>query len=390
MRKKKRGNGRLEFYYITHIDNLPSILSKGLLSHKKVNELRINYKSIANEEVLEKRKEKGLEDYVNLYINPRNAMMYRVKDETPQNSLAILAISGEIIKYYEDLKISIGNAASDYSVILDRNEIENLDIYKFFNEVRKIKDWTSETQIDISEFFKDDRPNKFLSLKVFLQSEILIKGAIDRRFFKAVYVPNEETKEKVKAFMPKNIPVINAPEFFFEAVRRQQILDNIWIVQGDMFTSEFELLTISVNTVGVMGKGLASRFKYMYPMVYVVYERLCKEGKLKLGKPFIYDAPELGRKFLLFPTKGHWREKSKIEKIKEGLEWFLGNYKRYEVKSAAFPALGCGLGGLKWEEVGPLMVEVLSKTDIPIEIYLPEEKKIKEEYFRLEFYLRNK
>ena len=384
---KRRGNGKFEFYYITHIDNLESILKNGLLSHKRVIEQGINYTSIANNEVMQKRKDKGLEDYVNLYINPRNAMMYVVKNKVPKDSLVVIAINGNVIRQHNDIKVSIGNAASDYSLILDKDELIYLDIYKFFYEIRRIKDWTSETQIDISEFFKDKRPHKFLSLKVFLQSEVLIKGKIEKELFTTIYVPNENIKEKVKRIT--NLPVINAPEFFFEPVRRQQILDNIWIVQGDMFTSEHELLTISVNTVGVMGKGLASRFKYMYPSVYVVYQKLCKQGKLKLGQPFIYDAPELQRKFLLFPTKGHWREKSRIEKIEEGLKWFLDNYKSYDIKSAAFPALGCGLGGLKWEDVGPLMVKLLSQADIPIEIYLPEEKKTKDEYFSPEFYLKN-
>ncbi len=380
-RKGKKANGRLEFYYITHVDNLPSIFAKGLLSNKRVNETGLSYKKIANTEILKKRKEKGLEDYVNLYINPRNAMMYQIS--RLGWNLAILAIKGEVLKHYPDIKISIGNAASDYSILIDRSGISNIHLTKLLSEVRKIKDWTSETQIDISRFFKDNRPYRFLSLKVFLQSEVLIRGMVDRKFFSCIYVPKDELKSHLKELVNSyNIPVINAPELFFKPIRREKVLENIWIVQGDMFNSEYELLTISVNTVGVMGKGLASRFKYLYPEIYVVYENLCKQGILKLGKPFIYDAPELGRKFLLFPTKGHWREKSRLDKIEEGLKWFLDNYSKYEIKSAAFPALGCGLGGLNWVEVGPIMVKYLSMAKIPIEIYLPEEREPLESYFK--------
>ena len=394
--QKKTINGRLEFYYITHINNLPSIFEKGLLSHYRVQKLGIPHETIANEEIIEKRKAKGLEDYVNLYINPRNAMMYsKSKGANLQNNLAIIGISGEVLKEAEDLKISIGNAASDYSIILPKQQLRNIHLPKLFKKIRSIRTWVSdkytpfEEQIDVSEFFKTPQPSKFLSLKVFLQSEVLIRGKIPPKFFKVIYVPNHETKERIKNLVPNlEVPIVNSPDYFFSIVRREQILENIWIVQGDMFNSDFELLTISVNTVGVMGKGLASRFKYMYPAVYVIYQNLCKEKKLKVGQPFIVDTPELERKFLLFPTKKHWRENSKIEYISKGLDWFLNNYERYQIKSAAFPALGCGLGKLKWEQVGPLMVSKLSKAKIPIEIYLPEERKPLEKYFHKEFYFK--
>jgi len=174
--------------------------------------------------------------------------------------------------------------------------------------------------------------------------------------------------------------------------RKERVAENVWIIKGDIFTSEMQILTVTVNTVGVMGKGLAKRFKHVYPDAYVVYRRLCERGKLKLGRPVIYIPEEKehqGRRFLFFPTKGHWREKSRLPMIEKGLDWFVEHYGEYGVESAAFPAPGCGLGGLRWEEVGPLMVRKLSRTDIPVEIYLPEERKPREEYFTSEFYFRD-
>lgn len=383
---KKSKNGKFEFYYITHIDNLKSILEIGILSNEQVYKKKIEFKKISNENILKKRKEKGLSNYANLYINPRNAMMYQIYKGLNWH-LVVIGVNGNDILGKEDIKISIGNAASDYSKILDRHDFKN--IIKFISDVRNIRDWISEYEsIPISDYLKEEVYG-FLSPKKFIQSEILVKEKVNKKYIKCVYVPNETLKEKaleiIKA-LKINVDVILNPDMFFEPIRKVKITDNIHIIQGDMFTSSCDMLTVSVNTVGIMGKGLASRFKYMYPEVYVFYEYLCKKKILRLGKPYIFVSENFDRKFLLFPTKGHWREKSKLENIIKGLDWFIENYKKYDVKSVSFPALGCGLGGLLWEDVGPVMVSKLKDIKIPVEIYLPEEKNIKDNYFSKEFY----
>jgi O-acetyl-ADP-ribose deacetylase (regulator of RNase III) len=82
----------------------------------------------------------------------------------------------------------------------------------------------------------------------------------------------------------------------------------------------------------------------------------------------------------LFATKRNWRENSDIVGIEQGLQWIVDNYKAEGIKSLAVPALGCGLGGLNWKDVGPLMCRYLSILDIPAVIYLPREKEIPREY----------
>jgi hypothetical protein len=157
-----------------------------------------------------------------------------------------------------------------------------------------------------------------------------------------------------------------------------------------MFFSQMQTLTISVNTVGVMGKGLASRAKYQFPDVYVVYQDVCRQKELQMGQPYIYkresmiDAelaadpftltnPNANKWFLLFATKGHWRNRSDLAGIEQGLRWVEANYKLEGIKSLAVPALGCGLGQLEWRDVGPLMCKYLSRLDIDVCIYLPRE-----------------
>jgi O-acetyl-ADP-ribose deacetylase (regulator of RNase III) len=92
---------------------------------------------------------------------------------------------------------------------------------------------------------------------------------------------------------------------------------------------------------------------------------------------------------LIFPTKNQWRFPSDFEGIEEGLKYLLENYKDWGIESLALPALGCGLGRLSWEKVGPMMIKYLKEMDIPVEIYLPREARILENQKTKEFLLKS-
>jgi O-acetyl-ADP-ribose deacetylase (regulator of RNase III) len=148
-------------------------------------------------------------------------------------------------------------------------------------------------------------------------------------------------------------------------------MDKITIIENiDIFSSNKQTITIPVNTVGVMGKGLALQFKQRYPEGYEYYKILCKHKIIDIGKLAIYKHNAI-KWFLLFPTKRHYAEKSKIEYIEAGLIWIVNNYKKEGINSLAVPALGTGAGGLRWEDVYPLLIKYLSKLDIKVEIYPP-------------------
>ncbi len=154
-----------------------------------------------------------------------------------------------------------------------------------------------------------------------------------------------------------------------------QVTDTLAIVDGDILSSNMQTLTVPVNTVGVMGKGLALQVKLQYPDVYAKYQWACRQGLLAMGKPYLYKPKANSvRWFLLFPTKRHWREGANLVGIEEGLRWLLANYKALGITSLAVPALGAGLGRLPWKSVGPLMCRYLAKLDIPVALYLPWEK----------------
>lgn len=148
----------------------------------------------------------------------------------------------------------------------------------------------------------------------------------------------------------------------------------IHFVQGDIFQAKAQAIVNPVNTVGVMGKGLARRFKERYPENYHHYLQAHKQGLLKVGAilPFqtgVYN--ELPLWVVNFPTKEHWRDPSQLEWIRQGLAALRVFIARYNITSIAIPALGAGLGGLLWDDVKECLLSELTGLDVAIYIYEP-------------------
>jgi O-acetyl-ADP-ribose deacetylase (regulator of RNase III) len=133
-----------------------------------------------------------------------------------------------------------------------------------------------------------------------------------------------------------------------------------------LLTSNAQTLVNTVNTHGVMGKGIAQEFKFRYPSMFEQYKRICNEGLLDVGKLWLWKGSS--QWVLNFPTKRHWRYPSKLEYIEKGLAKFSAEYENRGIREIAFPRLGCGNGGLDWGEVRPLMERYLSR--LPIMVYI--------------------
>jgi O-acetyl-ADP-ribose deacetylase (regulator of RNase III) len=135
------------------------------------------------------------------------------------------------------------------------------------------------------------------------------------------------------------------------------------ITNKSVFNVDAQVIVNAVNTVGVMGAGLALEFKLRYPNMYQDYYERCAKGQVELGKPYLYE------NVLNFPTKDHWKTPSKTEWIDQGLHHFVRNYENLGIKSIAFPKLGCGRGGLDWVKIQKMMIhyfEPLQDIDIKI------------------------
>lgn len=140
---------------------------------------------------------------------------------------------------------------------------------------------------------------------------------------------------------------------------------------GNIFKSGAQALVNPTNCVGVMGAGLALRFREMFPENFQEYRKVCKDKELVLGGLFITHYIEEDLYIINFPTKDHWRERSNIKGIERGLKTLRLEVMNTNIKSIAIPALGCGLGGLLWDRVHPLITKELENLDIEIYIYKP-------------------
>lgn len=137
----------------------------------------------------------------------------------------------------------------------------------------------------------------------------------------------------------------------------------------EIFQSPAKVLVNTVNTVGIMGRGIAKEFKYYYPEMFAQYQRLCERGQFQVGQLWLFKTP---RKWILsFPTKKHWRQPSQPKYIEAGLQKFVDTYAKNSITAISFPMLGCGNGELDWERtVRPLMEKYLRKLPIEVLIHL--------------------
>ncbi|MEQ8421822.1 MAG: macro domain-containing protein [Arenibacter algicola] len=149
------------------------------------------------------------------------------------------------------------------------------------------------------------------------------------------------------------------------------------IIKGNLLNAETQAIVNTVNTVGIMGKGIALQFKERFPQNFRAYRDACKNGLVKTGKMFVFTESDLqGDKIIInFPTKEEWYRKSQYNWIEEGLKDLVVVIKSMDIKSISLPPLGCGNGGLKWDKVKALMSQYLGNlSDVEVFIYEPNAK----------------
>lgn len=148
----------------------------------------------------------------------------------------------------------------------------------------------------------------------------------------------------------------------------------IKFVTGNLLDAKVDALVNTVNTAGVMGKGLALQFKKAFPANTKAYELACKHGSVQIGKVFVFDAGGivLPRYIINFPTKEHWRSPSKLEYVEQGLGDLIEVIRDRRIRSIAVPPLGAGLGGLDWKKVRLLIERALSTlSDVDVLVFEP-------------------
>ena len=148
----------------------------------------------------------------------------------------------------------------------------------------------------------------------------------------------------------------------------------IELTTGNILRADAEAIVNTVNCVGVMGRGIALQFKKAFPANFRAYALACDDGEVQPGRMFVFDTGAFTnpRYIINFPTKRHWKGKSRIEDIESGLVALAQEVRERGIKSVAIPPLGSGLGGLDWDEVRPRIEAALRDApDLDVLIYQP-------------------
>lgn len=142
---------------------------------------------------------------------------------------------------------------------------------------------------------------------------------------------------------------------------------------GNLLEADVHALVNTVNTVGVMGKGIALQFKKAFPANFKAYANACKRSEVELGSMFVFDNGQItSPRFVVnFPTKGHWRSKSKIIDVERGLDDLVEVIRERGIESIALPPLGCGNGGLDWTVVEPIIRNRLAEVPVKVLLFVP-------------------
>lgn len=145
-------------------------------------------------------------------------------------------------------------------------------------------------------------------------------------------------------------------------------------IRGNLLESSCEALVNTVNCIGVMGKGIALQFKQAHPEAYEDYRRACDAGRMVVGRMHVHDRNSFvnPRYIIHFPTKRHWKGKSRLIDIRDGLADLVRVLRDRAITSIAIPPLGCGNGGLDWAEVEPLIRAALAELpQVDVALYEP-------------------
>jgi O-acetyl-ADP-ribose deacetylase (regulator of RNase III) len=149
----------------------------------------------------------------------------------------------------------------------------------------------------------------------------------------------------------------------------------IYFKQGNLLESKADALVNTVNCVGIMGKGIALQFKQAFPENFKHYERACRAGEVRLGKMFVVSTDSLlpPRYIVNFPTKDHWKNRSRLESIESGLQDLVVKVRELGIESIAIPPLGCGNGGLEWGQVRSLIKAAFDRLpDVEVLVFEPQ------------------
>lgn len=345
-------------FRITHVDNVPWLLDHGLHCRSSPD-FDPNFRSIGNPELIARRQHRvvpvppggTLADYVPFYFTPYSIMLYNIKTgyggvpRLPNEAIVILVSS---LRRVAELGIGF--------VFTDRHAyVQTASFFNSLDDLGRV-DWPL---LQARDFRNDpEDPGK----KERYRAEALVHRLPQRRSGSAL--------EKRGGAAQSVVADRGAARLVF--------LNMITFRQGNLLEADVEAVVNTVNTVGVMGKGIALMFKERYPENFRAYAQACKAGEVRIGRMFVTATGELSgpRWIINFPTKEDWRKPSRLQWIEAGLQDLVRVIREKGIRSLALPPLGCGNGGLDWNDVRPLIERALAQVpEVRVIAFEPTDRK---------------
>lgn len=345
-------------FHITHVDNLPSIVAMGaLLSDAARRRGAFPNQNIGHLHIKERRMRRAvpvaakgvLGDYVPFYFCARSVMLCAIHNKHADYAGG----QTRIVHLVSTVSRAVTNGRP--WAFTDRHA--ELAYARFFDDLAELGQvrWDAMHQ------------HYWTAVKEERQAEFLVHQQFDWADFSEIVVPTPELAAECRgrchaAFdcQPRLVLLTAVP---------------IEIGRGNLLTADVDALVNTVNTTGVMGKGLALQFKRAFPEVFRDYERACRAGEVEIGRMHVVERLASPRLIVNFPTKKHWRGASKLAYVEAGLEDLIRVLRERAVTSVAVPPLGCGLGGLQWSDVEPRIRAAFAQLpDARVLLYPPGDK----------------
>ena len=352
-------------FHMTSVANLPTIVADGLLCDDLVREAGVLESEIGAEGIKAVRRTRAVpiapgrtvSSYVPFYFAARSPMLRVLLGSHP-------ASWQDPIVYLVTRVTTVLRFGCSF-VFTDRNAYYATARYESDPlRIDELVDWPLMEGYWFNE--TPDHPDR----KEKRMAEFLVEGWLPFAAIDKIGVRSPATGARVREILRliHNLRFLSRPSGTSEGVN--------WMIRegtGDLLNADVDALVNTVNTVGVMGKGIALQFKRRYPGNFRAYERACKAGEVQLGSMFVFDAGQLVRPrwIINFPTKGHWRSNSKLTDVASGLDDLVRVIGELGIRSIAIPPLGCGNGGLDWAIVEPLIRDRLSHVDAEVVMFAP-------------------
>lgn len=370
----------ISIYHIVHVDRLPSIIGTGgLLCDAEIGQRKRSGHQVGTDIGISDIKQRRLRttlssrpglcvgECVPFYFCYRSVMLHAI--HVGHDELAYRGGQHPIVHLEASLQDTVEWAKENdcrWAFTTTSAATGDFDDYADLSELERIS-WGSVHK------------RYWRRCKKWKQAEFLVEKFFPWSLVRRIGVCTQETLHRVSGAIATaaHKPVASVePAWYYDADgRERKTVATFKSETSNILEEDAEALVNTVNCVGVMGRGVALEFKRAFPKNFSAYADACKHREVKPGRMFVFETGHLSNpRFVVnFPTKRHWRDKSRMEDIESGLLDLASEIRDRDIRSIAIPALGCGLGGLNWSEVRPKIEEVLGDiSDLHVAVFEPQ------------------